>query len=170
MAWREIPGWEGWYEISDTGQVRSMDRRVPDRWGTDRFYHSRPKKLTIDPNGRPRVKLNRPGKHDLRFVHHLVLEAFVGPCPDGQECRHLNDVKTDNRLENLAWGTREENCKDLVRNDKRKGQSHKLTAFQAFMIRETPNRPRVALDLAEAMGVSVSTIGCIRAGQNWGWL
>ena len=170
MKWVEIAGWEGWYEISDTGQVRSMDRRVPDRWGTDRFYHSQTKKLAPNPAGYLRVKLSRPGKGENYLVHRLVLESFVGPCPDAMECRHLNDIKTDNRLENLAWGTREENCEDLVRNDKRKGQSHRLTAFQAFMIRETPTRPRVALDLAEALGVSVSTIGCIRAGQNWGWL
>ena len=49
-------------------------------------------------------------------VHRMVLEAFVGPCPEGMQCRHLNDVKNDNRLNNLAWGTRKENSADAIRN------------------------------------------------------
>jgi hypothetical protein len=49
-----------------------------------------------------------------RQVHRLVLEAFVGPCPPGLECRHLNGRPDDNRLENLAWGTRLENVADSL--------------------------------------------------------
>ncbi len=48
------------------------------------------------------------------FVHRLVLLAFKGPRPDGQYCRHLNGVPTDNRLANLAWGTKSENTFDKV--------------------------------------------------------
>lgn len=53
-------------------------------------------------------------KPKLRTVHSLVLEAFAGPRPEGQEVRHLNGVRTDNRLENLAYGTSSENKADLV--------------------------------------------------------
>jgi hypothetical protein len=49
-------------------------------------------------------------------VHVLVLLAFVGPAPEGTECRHLNGIRTDNRLENLAWGTRAENVADMMRH------------------------------------------------------
>ena len=45
-------------------------------------------------------------------VHRLVLEAFVGPCPEGMECRHLNGDPSDNRVENLAWGTHQDNMDD----------------------------------------------------------
>ena len=68
-----------------------------------------------------------------RWVHHLVLEAFVGPCPPGLQCRHLNDVGTDNRLENLVWGTSSENAVDMVNNgnhhyarEERCGRGHLL--------------------------------------------
>jgi len=48
----------------------------------------------------------------IRRVHHLVLETFVGPCPEGMETRHLNGDPSDNRLENLAWGSREDQISD----------------------------------------------------------
>lgn len=50
------------------------------------------------------------------YVHHLILETYVGPRPPKVEARHLNDKKLDNRLENLCWGTQSENNKDRVRN------------------------------------------------------
>jgi hypothetical protein len=62
------------------------------------------------------------GRH--AYVHHLVAEAFHGPRPNYLAvARHLNDVKTDNRLENVAWGTRKENAADMRRNrEKAAGQ------------------------------------------------
>lgn len=48
------------------------------------------------------------------LCHRLVLEAFVGPCPEGMECRHLNGIRGDNRLENLCWGTHQENYQDRI--------------------------------------------------------
>jgi hypothetical protein len=56
------------------------------------------------------------GRQTNRFVHQLVLEAFVGPCPPGMECLHANDDATDNRLVNLRWGTHTENVQDCLRN------------------------------------------------------
>jgi hypothetical protein len=50
------------------------------------------------------------------YAHHLVLETFVGPCPTGMECRHLNGDRSDNRLANLCWGTKVENAADRERH------------------------------------------------------
>lgn len=54
------------------------------------------------------------GTYTTQWIHRLVLESFVGPCPPGMECRHLNGNPSDNRLINLAWGTKEENAHDKV--------------------------------------------------------
>jgi hypothetical protein len=65
-----------------------------------------------DRKGRPVARIRRRRV----FVHVLIMETFIGPCPEGQEVRHLNDVKNDNRLENLAYGTRSQNMLDLTAN------------------------------------------------------
>lgn len=77
--------------------------------------------------GYPRVNITPPegGSYKTFSVHKLVLTAFVGPCPEGMECRHLNGIKTDCRLKNLEWGTQEENVQD--NRDHRKYSTHRRT-------------------------------------------
>lgn len=70
-----------------------------------------------DLHGYPSVGLRRNGKtYTGQRVHVLVLTAFIGPRPAGMVSRHLNDIPTDNRLENLAWGTQKDNLEDSRRN------------------------------------------------------
>lgn len=61
------------------------------------------------------VTLSKNGKETGFPIHRLVLEAFIGPCPPGMECRHFPDrTKTNNRLSNLQWGTVKENAEDRI--------------------------------------------------------
>ena len=112
-SWLPVPGFEG-YEVSSWGRVRSLPRTIVRSNGRTNSVKARIKKLTDDGKGYLVVNLSRMGRSNVRFVHQLVLEAFVGPCPERMECRHLNGVPTDNRLANLAWGTSSENKFDLV--------------------------------------------------------
>lgn len=127
MHWAPIPGYEGRYEASDTGLIRSLDRVIEVRNGS-RWKPGEPGTPGIR---RLKGKVLRPGKlgnanhrHVVlagragRTVHSLVLEAFIGPCPPGMEARHLDDDPTNNNLSNLVWGTRSENSGDAIRNDK----------------------------------------------------
>jgi hypothetical protein len=116
--WKIIPGYEGLYEASDDGQVRSVERYVR-RGKGEGYLHlcpSRIRSLYHDKAGYHRVTLKSCGKARNHLVHHLVLEAFVSRKPAGMECRHLNGVPDDNRLENLQWGTSSENSYDVVRH------------------------------------------------------
>ena len=112
--WRPVVGYEGSYEVSDLGNVRSLDRL--DSRGRRRRGKVRP--LAVSPRGRLLVGLCRDGIRATAQVHHLVLEAFVGPRPDGLEACHWNDDPSDNRLTNLRWDTRSANAADSVRNGK----------------------------------------------------
>jgi hypothetical protein len=105
--WRPIPLAPG-YEVSDRGRIRSFRRGAP---ACGRL-------LSLAPSAGYRVvRIHHDGSWRVRRVHQLVLEAFVGPCPnDADGVRHLNDVKDDNRLTNLAWGTYAENMRDRVAN------------------------------------------------------
>ena len=105
-TWRPVPGFPG-YEVSDTGRVKSLPRK--NLAGAMR----RGRVLKPDtPSGYSLVRLARDGVKHARLVHRLVLEAFVGKCPEGFQTRHLNGVRGDNRLSNLRWGTIYENRAD----------------------------------------------------------
>lgn len=110
--WIDIPGWEGFYKVSNLGRIKSLQRVRRD----GQLVRERILKQQENSNGRYFVELNGDGKHRQRFVHRLVLEAFIGPCPEGMESCHWNDDPSDNRLSNLRWGTHSDNMNDRVRN------------------------------------------------------
>ena len=113
--WVPIPGYEGHYEVSDMGRVRSLPRTLPMSGSKGRRYPG--KILSTRARPRPTVSLHHPDKPAVAVpVHRVVLLAFVGPLPDGLVTRHLNDDKADNRLSNLAYGTYSENMLDRVEN------------------------------------------------------
>lgn len=116
--WRDIPGYRGYYEVSDAGRVRSLPRIVPMKNSRGRRYSGKVLK-PFDGGGytHPHVILSdRQGVQKTWTLHKLVMLAFVGETPEGLEIRHLNDIKTDNRLSNLAFGTSSDNMFDRVRN------------------------------------------------------
>ena len=115
--WRQVPGFEGSYEVSDAGQVRSLDRQVVTRTGGTRNIQGKTLSPAKTSRGYVTVGLFKDGQVTVRGVHRIVLEAFVGPCPEGMEACHGNDIGTDNRLENLRWGTHLENVRDIAKNN-----------------------------------------------------
>lgn len=112
--WRSVVGYEGFYEVSDFGRVRSVDRLVRNGRSGKRLRLGQEMRPYEVDEGHLRLCLRRDGRTRNRFVHHLVLEAFVGPCPDGLEACHGNGVPSDNRLSNLRWDTRSSNALDRV--------------------------------------------------------
>lgn len=111
--WRPIPEHEG-YEASSTGRIRSLDRDVVKRDGSVAWHRGRVLVQAIPDDGHNRPVVNIRGK--TRRVSHLVAAAFHGPRPDGTLVRHWNDTPTDNRPENLLYGTKSDNSDDAVRN------------------------------------------------------
>ena len=112
--WRDIPGYEGIYQVSDHRRVKSLSRMVQGRFGT-RTHAGRILKQTDNGDGRLRVSLSSPNGKSKKQVHRLVLEAFVGPCPEGMECCHWDDNPQNNHLSNLRWDTRSANRIDRLR-------------------------------------------------------
>src|SRR5262245_35009916 len=130
--WRPIPGFEGSYSVSDQGQVRSENRRIVDRNGRAMRYHGQILAVGVrNADGRRTVSL---GRNRTRMVYHLVLEAFIGPCPKGMEARHLDDDTSNDRLSNLAWGTSSQNKQDIIRNTGRDHctNGHRYTAETTY--------------------------------------
>lgn len=104
--WRDIRGYEGLYQCSNEGRVRSLDRVVKGiRNGKEVTWHLRGelKGQRKNTDGHLVVKLCKNGVEDPRFVHKLVAEAFI-PNPNGYDVVHHKDHNpTNNRVENLCW-------------------------------------------------------------------
>lgn len=117
--WRSVPGYEGTYEVSDHGNVRSITRQVPYGRYPGMTYKGRHLKNFMNKNGYFAVKLSFAGRTRTTYVHELVLLAFVGyrpPTKERGEIRHLDGDKTNNHISNLKYGTITENAADRIRH------------------------------------------------------
>ena len=165
--WRPIPGYAG-YDVSDHGRIRSWRLGGRRKRMASHPHMLRPNK-TI--HGYHKVALAAVGGFKHHFIHRLVLSTFVGPCPDGQETRHLNGDGEDNRLENLAWGTWEEQLSDQVRMGERlRGDEcswRRLSEADVKEIRATRGRISVR-EWGQRLGVNPGTVHLARVGQTWG--
>lgn len=127
IQWRAIPGFDD-YQVSENGQVR---RSTPGK--STRVGRLLRQQVTAD--GYPYLMIRR---RKLR-VHTAVLAAFVGPCPTGMECRHLDGDHSNNKFGNLVWGTRQQNVDDKIRHGRQpRGElsgTAKLTESDVLEIR-----------------------------------
>lgn len=112
--WLPVVGYEGYYEVSDLGRVRSLDRVIRYRTGRCEHRPGRVLKPWLTPGGRRSVHLYKNLKSSPTTIYSLVLAAFSGPRPVGQEACHNNGDKTDDRLVNLRWDTKSANTLDMV--------------------------------------------------------
>lgn len=158
--WRDIDGYDGLYQVSNFGRVKSFKYKTP-----------RILKLTPYPNGYLRVDLHYNGAVKSASVHRLVAEAFI-PNPDGKpEVNHINGDKTDNHVENLEWATRTENVQHALMSGltKQNGEDSscaKLTNEQARFIRENPDG-LTCTELARMFKVGEQTISRIQRGETY---
>jgi len=158
--WRAVEGYEGAYEVSDQGRVRSLSRTVLYRASSVSRSYVR----------QMRGKVLRPGKYTSSGhvsvilshgapgvpVHQLVMRAFVGYPKPKQEVRHLNGVAFDNRLENLCYGTRSDNLRDRALHGARK-----VTTTQIRKIRKCKGIRGAQAAAAVRYGLSRSQISNI---------
>jgi hypothetical protein len=157
--WLPMVGFPNYF-VSSFGNVRSI--RGP----------LKPMRI---PNGYLTVAPCKNGKNCRRYVHHLVLEAFVGPRPSGTECRHLNGNRQDNKKSNLAWGTRRQNSADKVlhgtANSGTRNGGAKLTEKQVWEILELNSQKKMNQQMiAKMYGVSTGAVLRIVTGKRWSHL
>ena len=172
-VWHPVVGYEGLFEVSDQGRVRSVATQVKSKGGS---FRSRPSRL-LSPSqwrGYLRVTLFRDGVRKYTQVHQLVAAAFIGPCPVGQQVRHGVLGKAVNTPENLSYGTCWENHQDQIRDGStQRGTKHhksKLTDADVLEIYQLAQKPRQGSALARRFNVSTSSISAIKLGKSWSWL
>jgi len=163
--WRPVPGYEGLYSVSDCGNVRIEVTRRNIRTGT----HLR---QTPDPDGYLIVTLTDTRTPRNCRVSLVVLAAFVGPRPPGQETNHKDGNRQNNRLENLEYITKPQNVKHSIEvlGSTRQGAKNpaaKLTEQRVLELRERAAAGDNYRVLGEAFGVSSVMVGKIARGESW---
>jgi len=155
MEWKNVVGFEGLYEVSNHGEIRSKKT-------------GQIKKQTIGKDGRPYCGLWVNNKQKIIRPHKLVLEAFVGEKPKGMECCHNDGNHQNNNLNNLRWDTPKNNHADKLKhgtsNTGERCNWAKLTLEQVKSIRQDDRLQRV---IAEEYGVLQNTISRIKNGKRW---
>lgn len=166
VEFREISNWPG-YQVGNDGSVRS--RR--DHGLLRSHWHLL--NPSSDRCGYLRVRLRNFERARRYLVHRLVLEAFVEPCPDGMQCRHLDGVKTNNSLGNLCWGTPLENADDskrlgvLGRNCGEVNGRAKLTDDKVREIKSLCKQGLSKVMIAKQFEVHWTRIFSIARGGSW---
>ncbi len=168
----EVQGARGYGVDRDGGTWSRYKIRTPggptDTWTRLYPYPSK--------DGYLRVEIKRDnGDRLTTFVHTLVLRTFVGDRLPDQQCRHLDGTRTNNRLENLAWGSAWENAQDRIRHGtqtitQRPGMinpNHKLTDAQVMRVFRLRRRGMLQREIGKLFGVSPSRISEILSGRAW---
>ena len=156
--WLPVVGYEGFYEVSNQGRVRSLDREVRHSSGTGtRLWRGRILKQIPSTNGYRQVGCCREGKQRMERVHRLACIAFHGPCPSSDHnVDHIDENKQNNRANNLRWMLAVDNTLRSVQTP--------LTEGQVRLIRKDRRTLRA---VAAEYGVDPSTISLIRRGLRW---
>ncbi len=121
--WRDVIGYSGYYQVSDLGRVRSVDRVVPDKRCTQRLVRGRILRPAPVGRGHLAVSLWKNGIGRTIHVHQLVATAWIGPGLRNQIIRHGSNGKLDNSVSNLCYGTRSEDQLDRRRDGTHNGVS-----------------------------------------------
>ena len=160
--WKPIRGFEGRYEVSDLGRVKSLRNRGR---GKPLII-----KMHVNPsNGYVIAVIGKP-KKNLR-VNRIVLEAFTRPGEKGEVAAHVNGIRTDNRLANLYWATTKQNHLDKRKHGTNyQGTRHHAAKLNPQKVREI--RKLIAHGtklgvIAKMYGVRYQTLTALKSGKTW---
>lgn len=162
-VWKPVMGYEGLYLVSSQGRVKSLPRMATP---------GKVLKYNVELSGRKSVMLSKHGQTKRIYVARLVAEAFCG-VPTGPQVRHWDGDCTNDRPDNLRWGTDQDNKNDTARHGSRKGEKHalsKLTEEQVLEIRKRAEAGENQTKLGAEFGVCQEAVSDIKRRKNWGWL
>lgn len=172
-CWLPVVGYAGRYEVSNLGRVRSIERTLRKTSETRGSYDYvvPPRIMRLSPrSGYPSTTLYRDGVKIRLSVHRLVVEAFVGPIPNGMCVCHVDGDRTNNRATNLRIDTHAANSADMI------GHGRSLVGQRNHLSKLTPDAIRTIREaqgvltqrqLARRFGVSKAAVGYAQRGITW---
>lgn len=156
---RWIEGYENEYSITKSGRVY--------KWEDEERI---PMNTTIGSKGYERINFRTENGQECRRIHELLLKTFVRKPEPGEETRHKNGLKLDNRLSNIEWSNPSENAKDRIRHgEQARGEDMNKSDLTADDVREIRERAdeEAYTQVANDFDVSESTVGRIYREETW---
>ncbi len=177
----DIPGYEGYYQVSNYGNVRSLDRVIKEKTGKTQTIKGRVLKQRINPGGYYYVGLGKNGSKATFAIHQLVAQAFIPNPKNKKTVNHMDGNKLNNSVANLEWSTYSENLehaykaglKQAVKSSEvaSKNYKRKLTEQQVREIKLLIAAKSLTLkQIANQYNVGRSTIGSIKSGRSWSYI
>lgn len=166
-TWKDVEGYDGLYQVSDLGRVRSLGRTSNSKNGSTQKKRKRILVQEITIHGYCRVRLyDKDGNSKHYAVHRLVLETFRGKSE--LQINHINEIKTDNRVTNLEYCTAKENCNHGTRSEKISEAPLGKSAKKVVQLDKNNNVIAVYSSRVEAQektGILASSIGRVCNGN-----
>ncbi len=165
--WRPAVGFEGYYDVSNLGRVRTVERVVSNATGT-RVVKSRIRACTDVRRGYKGVLLSKENKLTCARVHRLVARAFIPNPKNLETVDHINSDVTDNRAVNLRWASIQDNLRYMVEKGssaiQRPRRAKRLTIEMVNLIRSSNLN---TVELGRVLGINNTSVGRVRNNKTW---
>ena len=152
MRWKDVDGFEGYYSVSDSGEIRNLLNDKTLRQSNSRGYRV--------------VRLTKDKKRSVGSVHRIVASSFLEICSEKKEVNHKNGLKSDNRVENLEWCNRQENVDHSIKHGL-VNYAKKLDEFKVLSINTFFLAGKKSSEIAKIYNISASTISEIVNKKTW---
>ena len=171
--WRDVVGYEGYYQVSNLGRLRSLERKVASKNGSISVKQGRLKTPYRDKKtGYAQARLSKENKSKTLLLHRLIGEAFHGAAPEGKpQVAHWDGVRGNNKASNLRWASAKENARDRLRHGTAPGGTtcyHTLNDADVLTIRrEYQGRYGQRVELANRYNVTTTQIHNVVTRKHW---
>jgi len=167
--WKDIPGYEGLYQVSDMGRVKAMRRQIIHSNGNTHTYQERILRTLLDRSGYHAVILCNTGDRKRILVHRLVAESFKDKKVNQDFVNHIDCIKSNNYASNLEWVSHAENVRHAFANNRydRKGSKHPSAKINESIVKQIRESKARTVDLASQLGLTEAHVYSVRSFKSW---